>query len=31
MPAVLDKGRLAVAEASAALKKALTPRAAAAR
>ena len=31
MPAVLDKGKLAVAEASAALQKALTPRAAAAR
>jgi len=31
MPAVLDKGKQAVAEASAALQKALTPRAAAAR
>ena len=31
MPAVLDKGKLAVAEASAALKKAFTAQAAAAR
>jgi hypothetical protein len=31
MPAVLDKGKLAVAEASAALKKAFTAPAAAAR